>query len=95
MKINVELLGVPMISDVVGKKKLELDIPGYTVRDTIDELIRIYGRKVRESFYDKKGNFDLTIQIALNGKTFIAADRHQTPLSEGDTLIFMLLLDGG
>jgi len=95
VKINVEFLGFPMASDVIGRKKLELNIPGNTVRDVINELIRLYGKKVREAFYDEKGNFDVTIQITLNGKTFISADKHLTPLNEGDTLIFMLLLAGG
>ena len=43
MKIHVEFLGFPMVSDVIGKKKMELDIPGNTVKDLIDELIRLYG----------------------------------------------------
>ena len=47
MKIHVEFLGFPMVSDVIGKKKMELDIPGNTVKDVIDELIRLYGRKVK------------------------------------------------
>ena len=95
MKINVEFLGLPMVSDVVGKKKLELDISGMTVKDVIEELINRYGKKVRDAFYDAQGNFDLMIQIALNGKSFIPADKHNTPLKEGDNLIFMLLLAGG
>ena len=95
MKIHVEFLGFPMVSDVVGKKKLELDIPGNTVKNVIDELIRLYGKKVREAFYDEKENFDVTVQMTLNGKTFIPADQHHTPLNEGDTLVFMLLLAGG
>lgn len=95
MKINVEFLGFPMVSDVVGKKKLELDISGQTVKDVIDELIRRYGKKVRDAFYDTEGNFDLMIQIALNGKSFIPADKHNTVLNEEDSLIFMLLLAGG
>jgi MoaD family protein len=95
MKINVEFLGFPMVSDIVGKKKLELDIPGNTVKHVIDELIRLYGKKAREAFYDEKGNLDVTLQITLNGKTFVPADQHHTPLNEGDTLSFMLLLAGG
>jgi len=95
MKINVEFLGLPMVSDVIGKKKLELDITGKTVKDVIDELIKLYGKRVKDAFYDSEGNFDLMIQIALNGKSFISADKHDTPLNEGDNLIFMLLLAGG
>jgi MoaD family protein len=95
MKIHVEFLGFPMVSDVIGKKNMELDIPGNTIKDVIDELIRLYGRKVREAFYDEEGRFDVTLQMALNGRNFIPADKQQTPLNEGDTLIFMLLLAGG
>ena len=95
MKINLEFLGFPMVSDVVRKKKMELEVPGNTVKQVIDELIRLYGKKVRDSFYDEIGNFDAIIQITLNGRTFIPADKHDTPLNEGDTLAFMLLLAGG
>jgi molybdopterin converting factor small subunit len=84
-----------MVSDVVGGKELELNISGTTVKDLIDELINRYGKKVRDAFYDAQGNFDLMIQIALNGKSFISPNKQNTPLNEGDTLIFMLLLAGG
>ncbi len=94
MKINVEFLGLPMVSDIVGKEKLELDIPGRTVKDAISELIRRYGKTVRNAFFDQEGNYDL-IQIVVNGKSFITADKYDTPLNEGDSLIFMMLLTGG
>jgi molybdopterin converting factor small subunit len=95
MKINLEFLGFPMVSDLVGKKKLELNISGTTVKDVIDELVNRYGKKVRDAFYDTQGDFDLMIQIALNGKSFIPPEKHNISLNEGDTLVFMLLLGGG
>jgi MoaD family protein len=95
MKISVEFLGFPTVSDVVGKKKLELEVSGQTVKDVIDELIGRYGKKVRDAFYDAEGNLDVMIQIALNGKSFVPADKQNTVLNEGDSLIFMLLLAGG
>jgi molybdopterin converting factor small subunit len=96
MKINVEFLGLPMVSDLVGKKKLELAISGETVKDVIDELIRQHGPKVRNAFYDSDGRFDVMIQIALNGRSFIPPEKHSASLlSDGDTLMFMILLAGG
>ncbi len=95
MKINVEFLGFPTVSDVVGKKKMSLDIPGNTVKNVIDELVGLYGKKVKDSFYDEKGNLDVTIQMMLNGKLFSSADIQSPSLNEGDTLTFMLLLAGG
>jgi len=96
MKINVEIVGLPMISGIVGKKKLEVDIPGGTVKEVLDELTRRYGKKVGDGFCDPDGKFDLSIQTSLNGKSFIRVDEHRSPLiKEGDTVSFMLLVAGG
>jgi molybdopterin converting factor small subunit len=105
MKVRIEIVGVPMLSDVIGMKKFELDVPGKTVKDLLEELktvkdlleelTRKYGVKVRKVLYDEKGAFDPMIQIAVNGEKWIPADRHDTPLRDGDTLIFMILLAGG
>ena len=95
MKVNIEIVGVPMLSDVIGKKKFELKVQGTTVKDLIEELIRKHGPKVRKVLYSEKDTFDPMIQIALNGEKWIPADRHDTTLRDGDTLIFMILLAGG
>ncbi len=95
MKVKVEIVGVPMLLDVIGKKKFELNIRGRTIKDLIEELIRKYGTKVRKVLYGEEGTFDPMIQIALNGEKWIPADRHDTTLNDGDTLIFMILLAGG
>lgn len=96
MKIKVEVKGFPIVSDVIGKKTFEVDIEGPTVRDVIENLIRIYGRKVKEAFYDEGGRFDPIIQVCLNGKTFLSPEELEKPiLQDGDTLAFLLLLAGG
>lgn len=95
MKINVEFLSFPMASDMIGKKKLEVEISKDTVRDVIHELINYYGKKMRDTFYDSNGNLDPMIQIAVNGQ-FVFEDKYKvTHLKEGDKLIFMILLSGG
>jgi MoaD family protein len=95
MRVQVEFLGLPMVSDIIGTKKVKLDFSGETVKDLMEELVRRYGKKVRDTFYDTDGHFDPMIQIALNGKSFIDANRHDTVLNEGDNLAFILLLAGG
>ncbi len=95
MKVRVEIVGVPMLSDIIGKKKFDLSFPGKTVKDLIDELIRKYGTKVRKVLYGEKGTFDPTIQIALNGEKWVPADRHDMIVQDGDTVMFMILLGGG
>ena len=95
MRVHLEFLGLPMVSDIIGAKKLNLDFSGETVKDVMEEFIRRYGKKVRDTFYDTDGHLDPMIQIALNGKSFISADRLDTALKEGDYLAFFLLLAGG
>ena len=95
MRITVEFLGFPIVTDVIGKKKLEFVAPGGTVKDVINELMTRHGEKVRDAFYDAQGNFDPMIQIALNGKSFIPVDKHDTPLEDGDSIVFTVLLAGG
>jgi len=84
-----------MLSDIIGKKKFDLAVPGKTIRDLIEELIRKHGTRIREVLYGEKGIFDPMIQIVLNGEKWVPADRHDTTLHEGDTIIFMILLAGG
>lgn len=95
MRIIVEFLGFPIVTDVIGKKKLELVVTGGTLKDVINELITRYGEKVRDAFYNARGNFDPLIQIAFNGKSFIPIDKHDTFLEDGDSIVFMILLAGG
>jgi molybdopterin converting factor small subunit len=95
MKVSIEIVGVPMLSDIIGKKKFDLVVPGKTIKDLIEELIRKYGTRLRKALYGEKGIFDPMIQITLNGEKWIPADRHDTTLNEGDTIIFMILLAGG
>jgi len=95
MKVRIEIVGVPMLSDIIGKKKFDFTVPGKTIKDLIEELIRKYGIRLRKVLYGEKGIFDPMIQIALNGEKWIPADRHDTILKEDDTIIFMILLAGG
>lgn len=39
----MEFLGLLVVSDVIGKKMLEVDVLGETLKDLIDESIKPYG----------------------------------------------------
>ena len=97
MRIKVEVLGLPALSQALGKRGVELDVPGgtVTVQNIIDHLVQKFGQPIRKALYDQQGTLDSTVQIALNGKKFIPQNRLDTPLTGGDTLTFMLLMAGG
>ena len=95
MKISVEFLGFPNVVSAVGGKKLDLEFNGKTVQDLLDTLVTQYGPKIKESFYDTDGAFDPNVQVILNGEEFLSEEGHDTPLSKGDHVVFMLVLAGG
>ena len=94
MKISVEFIGFPDVVYAIGQKKLEMEAGG-TVSDLLNALVTQYGQKVKDSFYNTDGAFDLNVQVILNGEEFLSLDKHNTPLSEGDEVMFMLAMAGG
>jgi sulfur carrier protein ThiS len=95
MKITVELLGLPTLSAVIGKKT-ELDLKPGTVADLIDHLIGRFGPKSRQLLLDGEGHLDYTIQVMVNDEGFIAReDLPKRELKDGDRVRFMLLVGGG
>jgi hypothetical protein len=98
VRIHIEILGLPALSQAVGKREFHVDIPGetVTVRRVLDHLVGQFGASVRETLCDAKNSLNPMIQIALNGEKFISSDRLDTSsLDEDDTLTFMLLMAGG
>jgi molybdopterin converting factor small subunit len=97
MKITIQILGLPDLSQALGTRETEVDVPGrtVTVQHALDHLVQHFGPPVRKALYDRQESLNPMIQIALNGKTFIPSDSLDTSLREGDILIFMLLMAGG
>ena len=95
MKITVELLGLPTLSGLMGKKR-DVEISGETVMDLIMHLVRRFGPKVRQALLDSEGNLDLTIQAMINDTGFLPREAlSQKTLQDGDTIRFLLLAGGG
>ncbi|MBW2057388.1 MAG: MoaD/ThiS family protein [Deltaproteobacteria bacterium] len=97
MRIRIEVLGLPELSAALAKGETILELPGTsaTARDVLGRLIEKFGPPARKALYDQRGALNSLIQIALNGEKFISPNRLDTPLHEGDTLTFMLLMAGG
>jgi sulfur carrier protein ThiS len=95
LKIQVESLGLPTLSKLIGKKT-ELEMADGTVADLIAHIVSRSGKEARKILLDHTGELDMTIQVMLNEEGFVP--RHelsQRALKDGDTVKIMLLVGGG
>ena len=95
MNIKVELLGLPTLSSLIGKRS-EVEIAGETVTDLVAHLVKRHGHKVRQILLDQKGDLDSTIQVIVNEESFMPREEISLrTLQDGDKVIILLLAGGG
>ncbi len=96
MKIDVETIGLPALSAVLGKSaRIDLE-GGASLGDLVDQITQRFGPEARQVLLDRDGKLDLTVQVMLNDEGFITRD--DLPgrlLKDGDRVRFMLLVCGG
>jgi MoaD family protein len=94
MKVNLKIL-LPGLAEVIGRNELEIEFAGETVRDMIEYLVTTYGRKAQQALYDENGEFDLLIQVLINGEQWVTQDLLDTTLKDGDDVIILIMMAGG
>lgn len=95
MKTQVESLGLPTLSGLIGKKA-QIEWPGGTVADLIEHIVKKKGHRAKQILLDRDGRLDLTIQVMVNDEGFVPRDAFsQRRLTEGDQVKFLLLAGGG
>lgn len=95
MKIQVESLGLPTLSKLIGKKT-EMEMADGTVADLITHIVSRSGREARKILLDQSGQLDMTIQVMLNDEGFVPRNElSQRALKDGDSVKIMLLVGGG
>jgi MoaD family protein len=84
-----------MLSDILGRKEVEVEFIGETINDLIDHLVAKYGKKVLQALHDEEGKLDPMIQVLLNGETWITHDQLDAILHDGDEIIILMMMAGG
>jgi sulfur carrier protein ThiS len=97
VKIEIESMGLPTLSKLIGKKtNVKLNKEAATVRDLVSLLVKSHGKKMKQILLDSQGELDLTIQVMINDEGFLTRNEYaRRELREGDTVRFMLLVGGG
>ncbi|HVN22892.1 MAG TPA: MoaD/ThiS family protein [Syntrophorhabdales bacterium] len=95
MKVTVEFLSLPLITQPLGKKKIAVEFRGSTLADLTRELGSTI-KRAKDVLLRTDGVIDDDIQIYINGTDTVDRDRSDSiTLSEGDTVTFMMLVAGG
>jgi sulfur carrier protein ThiS len=95
MKIQVESLGLPTLSKLIGKST-QIEMADGTLSDVISNIVDRIGPPARKILLDQKGRLDLSIQVMINDESFLPRDDYEKrSLKDGDKVKFMLLVGGG
>jgi len=95
MKIQIESLGLPTLSKLIGKST-QVEMANGTVADVISHIVDQIGRPARKILLDQKGRLDISIQVMVNDEGFLPRDDYdKRNLKDGDTVKLMLLVGGG
>ena len=95
MKIQIESLGLPTLSKLIGKST-QVEMANGTVADVISKIVDRIGRPARKILLDQKGRLDISIQVMVNDEGFLPRDDYdKRSLKDGDKVKFMLLVGGG
>ena len=95
MKIQIESLGLPTLSKLIGKTS-QLDMADGTVADVVSHIVNRSGPPARKILLDKEGQLDISIQVMVDDVGFLPRnDYSQRVLKDGDKVKFMLLVGGG
>jgi sulfur carrier protein ThiS len=95
LKIQIESLGLPTLSKLIGKKS-QLEMGDGTLADLVARIVNRRGRPARKILLDSEGQLDMTIQVMVNDEGFLPRSEYsQRILKDGDAVKFMLLVGGG
>jgi sulfur carrier protein ThiS len=95
MKIQIESIGLPTLSKLIGKTS-QVEMKDGTLADMVSYIVDRIGQPARKILLDETGQLDLSIQVMVNDEGFLPRNEYsQRDLKDGDKVKFMLLVGGG
>ena len=95
MRVNLIFLEVEGAREAFQETKFAFDLKGKCVGDLIREVMQSYGVKTERVFLTN-GRYENNLQIILNWRKYVPPEKmYEFLLTEGDTIVFAPLLDGG
>ncbi len=95
MRVKLRILGIPRLSQIVGKGDCIFEFEGQTVGNLVEALIDLYGEKVKTELLDSEGKLSRKIKVSINRQAFLASYPDDVIINHGDEVTLMILLAGG
>ncbi len=80
---------------LVGGGQMDIEFPGVTVKDLLDELIKTFGDPMRKILYPKDGKFSEMLYVLINGSNMSYLDGLSSKLKDGDVVAVLPITAGG
>jgi hypothetical protein len=90
MKVKVKVGGIPDLSFFEGKKELQVDFEGETVKDLLHYLSLKVGPKQKAFMFNGRGEISPELYVLINGKWSSVSNRFSQRLQENDLVELML-----
>ena len=92
IKVNVTLVG--HLSDLVGQRRIDIELDNHTLGGLVERISGLYGNNLIDSIV-KAGTRELKVLILVNGMDVDFIRRLDTPLREGDNVDIVPMVAGG
>lgn len=92
-RVTLRTYGHPI--HILGGPQKEIEFQGTTVRDLLDELVKVYGTPLRNILFPHGLHFSDMIYILINGTNLNYLDHLDTHLKDGDVVVLLPITAGG
>jgi hypothetical protein len=93
-QVRIKILDLPELADLFGQRELSFSFSGETLKDLLQALFERYGLALERILLDSRGRWNPAVQIIVKGR-LCAEAVEPVPLEDGDSLAFVVLLEGG
>jgi molybdopterin synthase sulfur carrier subunit len=83
------------MTSIMGGHQVQMDAPGATVGDLLDELTARFGAPMRDFLYPGGGELSDMLFVLVNGKNIAHMDGTSTSLKDGDVVSILPITAGG
>ena len=93
--IKVKFFGLSELTRQIGSDEFDITFDGANFGDALGYLGNRFGAPFRQLIMSDNGEVNPVIQVLKNEEEYLARNKFDCRLAEGDELLFMFMIAGG